>query len=105
MKTEKQEQEIENIERAIFDMRSERKQEPIFFNSPEVHELAEKGEFYLISGSMRTLGGRIPSGVGMAYGLKTGLVIAKSQQIADDIVREINREPKKETLTRFELVK
>lgn len=90
---------IQSVEKAIFDLRAERIKGPVTFNTAAIHELAETGEFYPIGGTKDTVGGRKPAEIGLAYSIKVGLVVAYSQEEADDLVRErAPRAPKKESL-------
>lgn len=75
------------------DIRSWRANGPVIFNSPEVHELAETGEFELRSGTSLTVGGRVPDKVGLAYSPKVGLVVAPSQEEADIIAKKLVPKP------------
>lgn len=89
MKTPSQEALIQRIEQVISDIRFDRTEGPVTFNDEEVHQLAETGEFYPISGTNHTVGGRAPANIGLAYSHSKGLVVAASQQEADSVAKEI----------------
>lgn len=89
MKTPSQEALIQRIEQVISDIRFDRIEGPVTFNDDEVHQLAETGEFYPISGTNHTVGGRAPADIGLAYTVKKGLVVAASQHEADSVSKEI----------------
>lgn len=80
---------IQQIENAVSDFRTGRRSEPVTFTGEEVDQLAAKGEFLPVSGTNRTVGGRKPEHVGLAYSVKKGLVVAASQHEADSIAKEI----------------
>jgi hypothetical protein len=88
-KSEAHKEAMKMVETAIEEMRSGRDETTQTFNTQEIHDLAAAEEFYLIGGRNWTIGGRKPTGVGLAYSHRVGLVIANSQELADQIAKEL----------------
>jgi len=88
-KSEAHEEAMKMVKAAIDEIRFGRNETTQTFNTEEIHELAAAEEFYVIGGRNWTIGGRKPAGVGLAYSSKAGLVIANSQELADQVAKEL----------------